>query len=135
MYVITTAKISGILSDLLRFFYRNVFCFICLQSKKDKNRKKKDTDVENSYDQFDKNDAVNNQVTIVDDNEDFEDEDTEENLSVPLFIVLGVLAGYLALGGYIFSQVETWDIIQSSYFSFVSLSTMGKLILKNKIKL
>jgi Ion channel len=37
---------------------------------------------------------------------------------------------YVALGGILFNSWEGWDMVSASYFSFVTLATIGKKMLE-----
>lgn len=53
---------------------------------------------------------------------------TEDNLKVyvPLYISLLLIAGYISVGALLFGLWETdWDFLIGSYFSFITLSTIG----------
>jgi len=53
---------------------------------------------------------------------------TEDNLQihVPLYISLLLITGYIFLGAFMFGLWEDdWDLLISSYFCFVTLSTIG----------
>ena len=68
------------------------------------------------------------------DEDDDEDELDEEELDdvwnrmegqVPIGAVIAIIVGYIALGALMFSKTEGWTIVQSVYFCYVSLSTIG----------
>ena len=67
---------------------------------------------------------------VVDDNEDLEndlkgDEEDNEKVSVPLTITMLILTGYIIIGAVIFFKFESWEMISSAYFCFITLSTIG----------
>jgi hypothetical protein len=55
-----------------------------------------------------------------------EEEEEEERVTVPLTITMLVITGYVLIGGLLFNAFEGWGFIQSSYFCYVTLSTIGK---------
>jgi hypothetical protein len=57
--------------------------------------------------------------------EEKEEEKEEEEIRVPLFIILGVFYGFLIGGGFAYHYLEEWPVINSSYFTYVTMSTMG----------
>lgn len=61
---------------------------------------------------------------VQDDDEDDEDEE-EERISVPLTITLAVVAFYIGMGSILFGIWEGWPSLQSAYFCFVTISTIG----------
>ncbi|XP_033223737.1 two pore potassium channel protein sup-9-like [Belonocnema kinseyi] len=62
--------------------------------------------------------------------EDDDDDDTEskydpQSVTVPLTICFAIMVGYVCGGALLFSEWETWDFLDGSYFCFISLSTIG----------
>lgn len=62
---------------------------------------------------------------IIDDDSDDEDEFDESKITVPLTITMIVIAGYIFGGAVLFGLWEGWDWLQSAYFCFITLSTIG----------
>ncbi len=59
-------------------------------------------------------------------NPDFEDDfDEDEEMSVPLLVTVFVIPLYLTLGAILFSIWEKWDFLDSFYFCFVTVTTIG----------
>ncbi|CAO1441982.1 unnamed protein product [Diamesa serratosioi] len=59
--------------------------------------------------------------------DDIEDEiigDTQ-TVTVPITICVTIMIGYILLGATLFSKWENWDILDGSYFCFISLSSIG----------
>jgi len=72
--------------------------------------------------------ANSNEPLIVDDESDFdEDEEWEEisKVAVPLTVSLGIIGLYIIGGAVLFKYWEGWDMLQSAYFCFITLSTIG----------
>ena len=44
---------------------------------------------------------------------------------LPMTISISFLTVYIAVGAYIFNNLEKWSLIESAYFSFITLSTIG----------
>ncbi|KAJ8304460.1 hypothetical protein KUTeg_018043 [Tegillarca granosa] len=71
----------------------------------------------------------------VDDNseKDYDDDIGDENgddillsnISVPLTVTLIIVAVYILAGAFLFGFWENWELLQSSYFCFITLSTIG----------
>jgi hypothetical protein len=61
-------------------------------------------------------------------NPDFENEDDfdeDEEMSVPLLVTVFVIPLYLTLGAILFSIWEQWSFLNSFYFCFITLTTIG----------
>lgn len=111
---------SSLLGDLLVFFTSNILCFCCRKSKN-----KKDDQQEEETNEWNENEKKD-VIKVVNDYDNEEEYDQDERF-VPLIIVLLIFAGYLVLGAYIFTLLETdWSLLEASYYAFVSLSTIGK---------
>jgi hypothetical protein len=54
-----------------------------------------------------------------------EDEETEERVTVPLTITMIIITLYILLGAVIFNLFEGWTLIQSGYFCYITLATIG----------
>lgn len=69
---------------------------------------------------------VRGEPMIMDDDSDDEDDDLDEKkITVPLTVTMIVIAGYILGGAMLFGLWETWDELQSAYFCFITLSTIG----------
>jgi len=58
----------------------------------------------------------------MDDEDDF---DEDEEMSVPLLVTVFVIPLYLTLGAILFSIWEHWSFLNSFYFCFITLTTIG----------
>ncbi|CAF0790763.1 unnamed protein product [Brachionus calyciflorus] len=126
LFVMSTVKVSSFLGDLFKFLYGNIFCYICIRSKKSK-KEEQDDEKENEKNYEINDDIQKKETQVIDDDDDEEnDNDKKDNVSVPLALVLLALAGYLIFGAWIFTLIEpTWNLREGTYFSFISLSTIG----------
>ncbi|EDS36513.1 conserved hypothetical protein [Culex quinquefasciatus] len=59
--------------------------------------------------------------------DDIEDEITAETqtVTVPITICIMIMIGYIFFGARLFADWENWDILDGSYFCFISLSSIG----------
>ncbi len=64
--------------------------------------------------------------------EDYDDDDDEEEdvwdrmeSRVPFGAVILIIIGYICLGAFMFNKFENWTMIQSVYFCYVTLATIG----------
>ena len=69
---------------------------------------------------------VKNEPDILDDDSDSDDDDfNEKKVTVPLTVTIMVIGGYIFGGAMLFGLWEGWDWLQSAYFCFITLSTIG----------
>jgi hypothetical protein len=97
-FLLTIANISHVLGDSFRFAYTKIILLLTKQ-----NRAK-----------------VQPSVTV----ETKRQPDIAET-TVPLFIVILILVIYIISGSFLFNYLEGWTTLTSSYFAFVTLSTIG----------
>ena len=45
---------------------------------------------------------------------------------VPLLVLLSVMAGYVLFGGILFASYHNWSFVDSLFFSFATLTTIGR---------
>ncbi len=57
--------------------------------------------------------------------ENGEDFDDDEEMSVPLLVTVFVIPLYLVLGAILFSIWEQWSFLNSFYFCFITITTIG----------
>lgn len=120
--MISTVKISNLLGDLLVFFSTKILCFCCTKSKDDKKIDDEDEKYPEDWNGYENKDVLK----VIDDDAENEEEYDQERF-VPLIVVILVFVGYLVLGAWILTLIESdWDILKGSYFAFISLSTIGK---------
>lgn len=61
--------------------------------------------------------------------EDDEEEDEEEQAEdkpVPIWLGVMLVVGYIFGGAFLFSGWENWEFLNSVYFCFITLTTIGK---------
>jgi hypothetical protein len=141
------ANISSILSEISRFLYGSLINFL-LSFMKSKNNDQEETENNEETNNDQKKEKViegiiskksnlstsiqnlpndkNESIEQIGDDDDDGNEEDDEKVSVPLFLVFITFGSYLYIGAVIFSNIESWTDYQSAYFSYVSLSTMGK---------
>lgn len=68
---------------------------------------------------------VRSDPVMDDDSDDEDDEFDEKKITVPLTVTMVVIAGYIFGGAVLFGLWESWDWLQSAYFCFITLSTIG----------
>ena len=98
-----------------RFFYKH-FCKCMVWMCCPNFHTKKSLSTEKKIDEID---AENGNTSYVAETED-------EEVRVPVFVSLGIIALYIFGGSVLFSTwEESWDWVVGSYFCFVTLSTIG----------
>ena len=151
MFCLSVANISTTLSDLFRtgFFETMQFLkrkFFKQHHQHQSETKSKTSKLKNPTDKispFEQSGIINTNIgaafittneskkqEIIDDyDEDEDEEDIEETkikARVPLWIAIGILALYNAIGALIFNRTEAdWDKTQAAYFSFITMATIG----------
>ena len=53
-----------------------------------------------------------------------------KKVSIPLVIVIAIIALYIYIGSLVLNYLEGWNFLQSVYFSFISMSSIGKYLIK-----
>lgn len=54
-----------------------------------------------------------------------ESKEHTEKVTVPIYVCLIIISGYIFAGSLLFATWEKWDYITGSYFCFITLSTIG----------
>ena len=145
------AKISGYMSDMVRFIYVRVCCYICIKKRYSTNKVQaqkimfnNNLNIKNdncqtlnkSIYENNKNFKSYNSVAQMTDIRDLEkDNDTysDDKVSVPLTISILILTIYILIGAVWFSQTEEWSapmnasypFVISAYFSLITFATIG----------
>jgi hypothetical protein len=111
-------------SIVLSGIFLNVYSSLVCRTKK----KEEDNDgpeKESTHGVIRPNSGKSNLIINEEEDED-EDEDVEsDKINVPLIIILFIMIGYVILGGYGFTLIEKWTLIQGIYYSLISISTIG----------
>lgn len=50
---------------------------------------------------------------------------------VPIWLCVFLVVGYIAGGAFLFSKWEEWNYLDSAYFCFITLTTIGKWVKPN----
>jgi hypothetical protein len=156
IFLLCIANLSGVLGDMTRYIYSRILCRCYYASKKrrststtidymnntaienivNKNVKESDSNHPYLYDdnQADVETNPNNEIikknldTVVIQNElTVRLEDDDERVQVPLTVSMLIMTAYLALGALTFNYFEQWGLVTSTYFSFVTVATIGTI--------
>ena len=114
------------MADIFKFVYSRVCCCGCLRRKDRKTDDRESPQGKESPEAWKRNfdKGKDGCPAVVEDDEEDEEEE-EEHVSVPLTVAMSVIAAYILIGAAMFGAWEGWDIIDASYFSFVTVSTIG----------
>lgn len=52
---------------------------------------------------------------------------------VPIWLCVFLVVSYIIAGAFLFSQWEKWSFLDSAYFCFITLTTIGELIINNRV--
>jgi hypothetical protein len=141
------ANISSVLGDIFRFLYSGLlhcFCCVCRAYVRNRRRQKRririgkiknpheidytgTTSIDPSWPEAHQQ-HINGKVS---DDEYDDDDDEEEDIwdrmesRVPFGAVVLIISGYICLGAFMFSRFEGWTLIQSVYFCYITLATIG----------
>uniref|UniRef100_A0A1I8GIN8 Ion_trans_2 domain-containing protein n=1 Tax=Macrostomum lignano TaxID=282301 RepID=A0A1I8GIN8_9PLAT len=63
-------------------------------------------------------------VEVIEEEEEEEEEDNEV-INIPITVTLMLLTIYIVIGAAVFRFWEEWTIVEGTYFSFITLSTIG----------
>lgn len=70
--------------------------------------------------------SIDKEVSIENDESKEDDESYDpQRVTVPLTLCIAIMVGYIWGGAILFSEWEDWNMLDGSYFCFVSLSTIG----------
>ena len=73
----------------------------------------------------------NNEGKLQNDDDDDDDIEEEDDIwdrmesRVPFGAVILIIIGYICLGAFMFNKFEGWTMIESVYFCYITLSTIG----------
>ncbi|KAI5696683.1 hypothetical protein M8J75_016439 [Diaphorina citri] len=100
-----------------------------------------DSDFDTSDEEYDSSEEEEEEEEEEDEEEEEEEEEGEEEetetassstakndpqmVTVPITLCLMIMVGYIYGGAVLFSKWEDWNILDGSYFCFISLSTIG----------
>ncbi len=145
LFLIAISNLSGTLSNGVKMIYSSLInCFVGCCSKKKKN-KKENTGikigaeeqfadyVKNENQRSDGMETRNSKISYNDESEDDEDDDDDDYkdgskirvYAIPLEIIMLILISYVVVGIFVFSNLEDWTYIQSFYFTFTTIATIG----------
>ena len=76
---------------------------------------------------FNDDHSKTDEIDKIQDNQSDSEDEKDKKVTVPLFLVLLSVIGYLMFGGYLFTQLgDEWNLVQSIYGSYQAVSTIGE---------
>ena len=122
LLLVTIADIGKFLSDFLSFLYRSYRGFARRIRRQSRRLSRKRSRSRNRS-QSDSPDKANTPNPISED--DDSEASSEDELRIPIVMVMFVLVGYTALGGLLFQIFEGWPYFEAFYFCFITMATIG----------
>ena len=116
LFLLYLTNIGGILAKSFKWTYARLCkCQICLHYFGRRRRRKR-----RKHDNADSTDLE------TDDESDDENEEQDlDSVTVPISLCLTIMVSFIVGGATLFSEWESWDLLEGSYFCFISLSTIG----------
>ncbi|CAF2057795.1 unnamed protein product [Rotaria magnacalcarata] len=140
IFLLCLANISGVLGEMFRFLYDRVLCAPydmlrkrCLLANKTKDEEENgvgtgrvDSD-DNVLDDENKKSSLKQPSNTSADHDEFDEHHKGEKrrVAVPLTVTMIIIAVYIYMGSGLFHAFEGWTMMQSGYFCFITLSTIG----------
>ncbi|CAF0868537.1 unnamed protein product [Didymodactylos carnosus] len=133
IFLLCVANISGVLGEMFRFLYSKIICRPCYTIKRKRHRIKMKKQQElhmaagwTMDDDYDMDTRGNgNKIQHQYDDTDDDTISGKDRVTVPLTITMFIIAGYIWAGSVLFHEFEEWTMIQSGYFCFITLATIG----------
>ena len=125
---------------MFRFIYSKIICAPCTFVKKRRALARKTKLEEESGMQHDSmrpggwtldDDNRKNSIKrpsnamVGDDDIDEEEQRRNQRVAVPLTVTMVIIAAYIYIGSVLFHNFENWSMMQSGYFCFITLATIG----------
>lgn len=150
LFLLYLSNIGDILAKSFKWFYAKIcLCQVCpgVSRRRALRARRKSNDIGYNPDWMTELDAMGNNGWDTNDTEESShsgggnyidrietSEDSESNadynedtstITVPLTVCLMIMIGYIMFGGLLFAKWEKWDLLNGSYFCFISLSSIG----------
>ncbi|CAB3400076.1 unnamed protein product [Caenorhabditis bovis] len=123
LLLVTIADIGKFLSEFLSFLYRSYRAFkrkLRRQSRKIATQYRSPTSRSSSVMGSSKAGSLN-----LHEMDSESDDSIEDELRIPVFMVLFVLLAYTAIGGFLFQSWEGLQYFEAFYFCFITMATVG----------
>ncbi|CAF1106217.1 unnamed protein product [Adineta steineri] len=140
IFLLCVANISGVLGEMFRFIYARIICGPCILLKKRRAAAARRARLEEEHginvnhanaavwsanDENQKNPVKKSISPIKIDEEPEDIVEKYQRVAVPLTVTMIIIAAYIWIGSALFHSFEGWSMIQSGYFCFITLSTIG----------
>ncbi len=121
LFLLYLTNIGGILAKSFKWTYARLCkCQICLRYFGRRRRRKR-----RKHDNADSTDLeTDDDESNIDDDGSDEEQDLD-SVTVPISLCLAIMVSFIVGGATLFSEWESWDLLEGSYFCFISLSTIG----------
>ncbi|KAI1729823.1 ion channel domain-containing protein [Ditylenchus destructor] len=130
LLLVTIADIGKFLSEMLSFLYRKYRMFkrkVRKQSRRLSKYRERTLSSRSGQSDASSTNMSSDKPGPTDLN-DYEDEASDienEQLRIPVIMVLFVLVTYTAIGGFLFREWEGWPYFDAFYFCFITIATVG----------
>ncbi|CAJ0947085.1 unnamed protein product, partial [Mesorhabditis belari] len=122
LLLVTIADIGKFLSEFLSFLYRSYRAF----KRKVRRQSRKISHHYRSGSQSRSSDQTSHAGSMnLNDIESESESSMEDELRIPVFMVLLVLLAYTAIGGILFQHWENMEYFEAFYFCFITMATVG----------
>uniref|UniRef100_F1L2H2 TWiK family of potassium channels protein 7 n=1 Tax=Ascaris suum TaxID=6253 RepID=F1L2H2_ASCSU len=125
LLLVTIADIGKFLSDLLSFLYRTYRAFKRKVRKQSRRISHHYRDRSLSQSQQSGSSSIKAGSINLDDIDSDSESSIEDELRIPVVMVLFVLVAYTAIGGLLFQSWEGWPYFDAFYFCFITMATVG----------
>ncbi|PAA71997.1 hypothetical protein BOX15_Mlig032347g1 [Macrostomum lignano] len=127
-------KIGEPTAMLFKAFYLNICCCKCFIKRKCPEEKAVEESIREQQrqqsswttaDESGKMPPAKVKDLVVVEEDDEEDDEEEDIVNIPISVTILLLILYILLGAAVFRIWEKWTLIEGTYFSFITLSTIG----------
>ncbi|KHN70643.1 TWiK family of potassium channels protein 7 [Toxocara canis] len=125
LLLVTIADIGKFLSDLLSFLYRTYRTFKRKVRKQSRRISHHYRERSMSQSQQSGSSSIKAGSINLDDIDSDSESSCEDELRIPVVMVLFVLVAYTAIGGLLFRAWEGWQYFDAFYFCFITMATVG----------
>lgn len=137
LMLICLANIGEFLSNVFRFVYFELLCCRCFRGRRRRSldQSSSPSTVDQTHEEWRQAYHVTGEnsqrrpershIEVTDCDDDDDDDDELGKRTIPLTVTLMMMGWYVFFGALLFGVLEGWDWMQSAYYCFVTISTIG----------